>query len=96
MVWYGSPEYNARLKAAAKRIALDFILKELLVEVAKMHPSPIACLEDLQARVHSRFKLEHDPNSHEVHVQAEAASFADDYFERARDRVRELETPAGQ
>ena len=84
MVWYGSPEYNARLKAAAKRIALDHILQELLIEVARLHPSPVGCLNDLQAKVHGRFKLETDPHGHEMHVQAEAANFADDYFETAR------------
>ncbi len=84
MVWYGSPEYNARLKAAGKRIALDHILKELLIEVARMHSSPAACLDELQARVHNRFKLESEPGSHEVHVHAEAASYADEYFETVR------------
>jgi hypothetical protein len=87
MVWYGSPEYNARLKAAAKRIALDHILHELLIEVAKQHDDPIACLNALQARVHARFKLETETQGHEIHVQAEASHYSDAYFQAARDVV---------
>lgn len=89
MVWYGSHEYNARLKAAAKRIALDHILKELLIEVARLHASPTACLTELQARVHDCFRLDADPGHNEVHVQAEAAHFADEYSEMARNTLKD-------
>ena len=85
MVWYGSPEYNARLKAAAKRIALDIILQELLVDVARLHAEPVEFLTQLHAKVHSRFQLENDKHGHEIHVQAEAANFAQEYFNTARD-----------
>jgi hypothetical protein len=88
MVAYGSPEYNARLKAAAKRIALDHILQELLIEVARSAASPVAWLNDLQARVHARFGVDADQSGNEVHVQAEAAHFADDYFEQARNGIQ--------
>lgn len=88
MVWYGSPEYNARLKTAAKRIALDHILEELLIEVAKLHEFPIESLNALQARVHTRFDLDPDMNKHEIHVQTEAAHFAEAYFEAARKSLK--------
>ena len=93
MVWYGSPEYNVRLKAAAKRIALDHILEELLIEVARLHDSPIESLNELHARVHSRFTLAGDPAHHEGHVQAEAAHFADVYFETARHSLENKAPP---
>ncbi len=84
MVWYGSPEYNARLKAAGKRIALDHILRELLIELVRMHESPGAAVDDLQARVNHRFQLENQPGTHELHVHAEAVSYANEYFEEVR------------
>jgi hypothetical protein len=97
MVWYGSPEYNSRLKAAAKRIALDHIAEELLIEVARLHASPLESLKELQARVHSRFILDADPNHHEIHVQVEAAHFADAYFETARNALENMgQTEDGQ
>ena len=85
--WFGMEALSTmpELKAAGKRIALDHILRELLIEVARMHSSPGACLDELQARVHDRFKLETEPGSHEVHVHAEAANYADEYFEMARE-----------
>jgi len=89
MVWYGTPEYAARIKSSGKKIALDYILQELLVEVARLHASPVESLNELQAKVHARFKLEADPNSADIHVQAEASAFADDYFEKAREAVRQ-------
>jgi hypothetical protein len=96
MVWYGSPEYNARLKAAAKRIALDHILEELLIEVARLHDSPVESLNELQARVHSRFALDANPNNHEMHVQTEAAQFTDAYFETARKSLKGIGSPGGE
>lgn len=95
MVWYGSPEYNARLKAAAKRIALDHILEELLIQVAKLHEYPIESLKELHTRVHSRFILSDEQSHHESHVQAEAAHFAEVYFETARNRLEGKAPPAG-
>ena len=87
MVWYGSPEYNARLKTAAKRIALDHVLHELVIEVARLHASPVDCLNELQAKVHARFTLDEQSQGHELHVQAEAARYSDEYFESARDAL---------
>ncbi len=91
MVWYGTPEYIARIKSSGKKIALDYILQELVIEVARLHAAPIESLNELQARVHARFKLEADPNSPDVHVQAEASTFADEYFEIARTKVRQID-----
>lgn len=93
MVWYGSPEYNTRLKAAAKRIALDYILEELLIQVSKLHKQPIESLNELHAKVHSRFILSSDPGHHESHVQAEAARFAEEYFDAARNSIQNKAVP---
>ena len=96
MVWYGTPEYAARIKTAGKKIALDYVLQELVLEVARLHASPIESLNDLQAKVHSRFRLESDPNSPEIHVQAEASAFADDFFQKARDALRQTDPGAAE
>ena len=63
-------------------------MEELLIEVAMLHESPIESLNDLQARVHRRFELEPDMNKHEMHVQTEAAHFAEEYFEAARKSLK--------